>query len=141
MDGPNSRCHQGPRPAKFSRADLFWNEKQRMGHSEIERSITGTGERRAAVRVVYETVAMIAEYDGENFPLFSAFWEVQTIDLSATGIGFWSYRRPATQLLLLMLGNPQAHPIFIVSRVAHCVAADEGGKFKVGCELLKRLDA
>ena len=111
-----------------------------MGHSDVERSMSGGEDRRAAVRVVYETVAMVADYDGENFPMFSSFWEVQTIDLSATGMGFWSHRRPATELLLLMLGNPQAQPIFIVSRVARCIPSpNEESKFKIGCELLKRL--
>jgi hypothetical protein len=111
-----------------------------MGHSDVQRPVSGGEDRRAAVRVVYETVAMVAEYDGENFPLFSAFWEVQTIDLSATGMGFWSQRRPQTELLLLMLGNPQAQPIFIVSRVARCASPlGDVSKFKVGCELLKRL--
>jgi hypothetical protein len=111
-----------------------------MGHSDVERPMSGA-ERRASVRVVYETVAMVAEYDGENFPLYSAFWEVQTIDLSASGIGFWSHRRPQTPLLLLMLGNPQAKPIFIETRVARCSADQEDdARFKVGCELIKRLE-
>ena len=111
-----------------------------MGHSDVDKPVSGDDDRRVSVRVVYETVAMVAEYDGENFPLFSAFWEVQTFDLSATGIGFWSHRRPETHLLLLMLGNPQAQPIFIVTKVAYCApTAADNTRFKVGCELLKRL--
>jgi hypothetical protein len=111
-----------------------------MGHSDVERPLSDSTDRRAAVRVVYETVAMVAEFDGENFPPFSAFWEVQTMDLSATGIGFWSHRQPKTERLLLMLGNPQAQPIFIVTRVARC-AEPEGDevRFKVGCEMIERL--
>jgi hypothetical protein len=104
--------------------------------------VTGGAERRISIRVVYETVAMVAEYDGADFPLFSAFWEVRTRDLSATGMGFESQRRPQSDLLLLMLGNPQASPIFIVARVAHCAVADpadEGRGYIVGCELIKRL--
>jgi hypothetical protein len=111
-----------------------------MGHSDVKKPILGT-ERRNAIRIVYETVAMVAAYDGENFPPFSSFWEVHTYDLSATGIGFWSRRQPETELLLLMLGNPQAHPIFIVIRVAHASPGEVNDEpmFKVGCEMLRRL--
>lgn len=95
-----------------------------------------------SIRVVYETVVMVAEYDGENFPLFSAFWEVKTLDLSATGIGFVSRRQPRTALVVLMLGNAQANPIFTVARVAHCrplEPSDPEQGYRLGCELLKRL--
>lgn len=94
-----------------------------------------------SIRVVYETVAMAAEYDGKNFPPFSAFWEVKTRDLSPTGISFYSRRRPETELLMLMLGNPQATPLFLVARVCHCDAADIRDEriYKVGCELVKRI--
>lgn len=112
-----------------------------MGHSDVEKSVFTGSERRAAIRVVYETVAMVAEYDGVNFPGFSAFWEVKTQDLSATGIGFWSNRQPATEQLMLMLGNPQANPIFIVARMVHCspTQTDDEPLYKIGCELIQRL--
>ena len=113
-----------------------------MGHSDADRPVTSGAERRVSIRVIYETVAMVAEYDGAEFPLFSSFWEVKTKDLSATGMGFESQRRPQSTLLLLMLGNPQASPIFIVARVAHCELADPedaGAGYTIGCELLRRL--
>jgi hypothetical protein len=100
------------------------------------------GDRRLAIRVVYETMAMAAEYDGEHFPLFSAFWEVKTTDLSPTGIGFISSQRPRSPQLLLMLGNPQATPIFLVARVAHCQPVDPDDDSQgchIGCELIRRL--
>src|SRR5262245_30277766 len=95
-----------------------------MGHSDAEKPMFDGAERRLSIRVVYETVAMVADYDGANFPLFSAFWEVKTRDLSATGMGFVSRRRPESSHLLLMLGNPQANPILILARVAHCKLVD-----------------
>jgi len=41
----------------------------------------------------------------------------------------------------LLFGNPQANPIFVKARVAHCVenATPKGTVFTVGCELLERI--
>lgn len=112
-----------------------------MGHSDSAKPIAGGKEQRASVRVVYETLLLVAEFDGQNFPSFSSFWEVRTKDLSATGVGFHSPRRPTSEFLLLMFGNPQANPIFIKARVAHCVESTttKGTVFMVGCEMIERM--
>jgi hypothetical protein len=113
-----------------------------MGHSDADKPAYGGADKRLSVRVVYETVVMVAEYDGNRFPTFSSFWEVRTQDLSPTGVGFISRRQPQTEQVVMMLGNPQANPIFVVARVAHCVPmdpADPEQGYRVGCELLKRL--
>lgn len=112
-----------------------------MGHSDSERPLVSGADKRASVRVVYETLLLVAEYDGHFFPPFSAFWEVKTIDLSPHGVGFHSPKRPGGEMLLLMFGNPQANPIFVKARVARCVetAAEKGSLFVVGCELLERI--
>jgi hypothetical protein len=98
-------------------------------------------EQRASMRVVYETLLLVAEYRGSSFPPLSAFWEVKTKDLSPTGVGFQSPRRPETDTLLLMFGNPQAKPIFVKARVARCAESKTatGTEFLVGCEFLERL--
>src|SRR5688572_2496436 len=105
-----------------------------MGHSDSERPLVSGAEKRASVRVVYETMLLVAEYDGHFFPPFSAFWEVKTTDLSPHGVGFRSSKKPNSELLLLMFGNPQANPIFVKARVARCVeiADDQGSMFTVG---------
>jgi hypothetical protein len=112
-----------------------------MGHSDVERPMLPGAERRNALRVVYETVALVADYDGQNFPPFSAFWEVQTRDLSVAGMAFVSPRPPRTEQLVLMLGNPQAEPILIQARVVRCdpLAANGGEACLVGCEFLQRM--
>lgn len=113
-----------------------------MGHSDIERPAFHGAEKRLAIRVVYETIVMIADYDGVHFPPYSAFWDVKTRDLSVSGIGFVSRRRPHTAELVLMLGNPQANPIFTLARVAHCTLVDptdEEHGYLLGCEFVKRL--
>ena len=112
-----------------------------MGHSDSQRPLVAGAEKRASVRVVYETLLLVAEYDEHFFPPFSAFWEVKTIDLSPYGVGFHSPRRPASEMLLLMFGNPQANPIFVKARVARCVetVGENGAFFTVGCELLERI--
>jgi hypothetical protein len=111
-----------------------------MGHSDSAKPLSGR-EQRASVRVVYETMLLVAEYDGESFPPFSAFWEVRTKDLSPNGVGFNSPKRPTSPLLLLMFGNPQANPIFVKARVAHCLetTTTKGTVFSVGCEMIERL--
>jgi hypothetical protein len=112
-----------------------------MGHSDSDRPIAKGAEQRASVRVVYETLLLVAEFDGTTFPPFSAFWEVRTKDLSPTGVGFHSAKRPASELLLLLFGNPQANPIFVKARVAHCKenVTPKGTVYTVGCELLERI--
>jgi hypothetical protein len=112
-----------------------------MGHSDSERPLISGAEKRTSVRVIYETLLLIAEFDGEKFPPFSAFWEVKTKDLSPNGVGFYSRKRPKSPLLLLMFGNPQANPIFVKARVAHVVenTGEKGTTYMVGCELLERM--
>ena len=112
-----------------------------MGHSDSAKPIVSGSEQRASVRVIYETLLLVAEFDGQTFPPFSAFWEVRTKDLSATGVGFNSPKRPTSALLLLMFGNPQANPIFVKARVAHCKESTttKGTVFTVGCEMIERI--
>lgn len=112
-----------------------------MGHSDTDKPPGRGAENRATVRVIYETLLLVAEYDGDDFPPFSAFWEVKTKDLSPTGVGFVSPRRPKTTHLLLLFGNPQANPICIKARIAHCVEKnnEEGIYYQLGCELLQRV--
>ena len=112
-----------------------------MGHSDGQKPLVSGADQRSAVRVVYETLVMVAEYPGPDFPPFSAFWEVKTRDLSPTGIGFSSPRKPVGADLLLLFGNPQANPIFVKARVAHCVESKtpQGKVYIVGCQLVERL--
>ncbi len=112
-----------------------------MGHSDSDRPVVRGAEQRASVRVVYETLLLVAEFDGKTFPPFSAFWEVRTKDLSVNGVGFNSSKRPTSELLLLMFGNPQAKPIFVKARVAHVVESTtpKGKVFTVGCEMIERM--
>jgi len=136
----NALAREPLRPRDGLSGTMKWGSI--MGHSDIEKPAFRGAEKRLSIRVVYETVVMVAEYDGVNFPPFSAFWEVKTKDLSASGIGFVSRQQPRTPLVVLMLGNPQANPIFTVAEVAYCApvdSPDEGLGFRVGCALLKRL--
>jgi len=112
-----------------------------VGHSDQKQPLFPGSEKRLSVRVVYETLLLVAEWDGAAFPPFSAFWEVQAKDLSATGVGFLSDREPKAEHLLLMFGNPQAKPIFIKARVVHraILQTPQGVVYRVGCELLQRM--
>jgi hypothetical protein len=40
-----------------------------------------------------------------------------------------------------MFGNPQANPIFVKARVAHCLetTTTKGTVFTVGCEMIERM--
>ena len=112
-----------------------------MGHSDSERELVSGADKRASVRVIYETMLLVAEFPGEKFPPFSAFWEVKTTDLSPNGVGFYSPKKPEAETLLLMFGNPQANPIFVKARVVHCVenVGEKGTLYRIGCEFLERM--
>ncbi len=68
------------------------------------------------------------------------FYQVQSIDISRTGIAFYSYEPLPCDEVIIAIGTT-ADAVYVRSRVANCVRLEdsEGVRYRVGCEFLERL--
>jgi len=97
----------------------------------------GTVERRSNSRFSYVCRQLIADYDGERFPLRNEFYKVNFQNISAKGLAFLSPTRPKTDYVLVLLGSD---PICFVARVVRTFfRTDRTKMFEVGCELTFRI--
>ena len=96
-----------------------------------------TTERRNSDRFTYICRQLIADYDGVHFPLRDEFYKVVFQNISSSGIGFLSSKRPRTDHILVLLGRD---PICFVARVVRTFfRADSSNMYEVGCEFTFRV--
>jgi hypothetical protein len=67
------------------------------------------------------------------------FYQVQCVDISKTGIGFFTYEPLPSDEVIVAIGTT-AQAVYVRSRVANCVRVEdeEGVRYRVGCEFLER---
>lgn len=93
-------------------------------------------DRRTSNRVTYDTTLGFADFDGCNMPSVDKFHFVQGSDLSHTGISFTTRKWPATDQIVLMLGD-RVKPIYASARIVGCLCRHQNGHqagFEVRCE-------
>jgi hypothetical protein len=68
------------------------------------------------------------------------FYQVQCIDISRTGISFYTYEPLPSDEVIIAIGTT-ADAVYVRSRVANTVRLEDadGVRYRVGCELLERM--
>lgn len=91
---------------------------------------------RARARVMYDTTQRLTLWNGNDVPDDEQFQPVRLINVSGSGIAFWSNERlPAKQQLVLQL-DVDGHRRMVALEVIRCmgVVTDEGGfAYQIGC--------
>lgn len=96
----------------------------------------GDDERRTAPRVRFTTDVPISGWNGRCLPPDDEFLRVQAVNLSHSGIAFYSYVKPPSRSLVIMMGNPKT-PTYTSARVVRCTR--EGNRYLVACEFLRKI--
>jgi len=93
--------------------------------------------RRRSQRIPYYRRELVADFDSQSVPDLSDFHWVTFQNISDTGAAFLSGRKPATDKLIIVLGNGPS----IIARVVRVVCRAESPEvvFEIGCEFERRL--
>ncbi len=96
-------------------------------------------ERRVNVRRPHRVFQWIAPCINGQLPDQTMFYPVKCIDISRTGIAFFTEEALTTDQVIVALGTTE-EAFYVRSRVANCAPVqDEGGwRFRVGCEFVER---
>jgi hypothetical protein len=97
-------------------------------------------DRRISPRRPHRVFQWIAPCINGKLPDQSMFYQVQCIDISRTGIAFFSYEPLPSDELIIAIGTT-ADAVYVRSRVANNVRLEdsEGVRYRVGCEFIERL--
>jgi hypothetical protein len=97
-------------------------------------------DRRVSPRRPHRVFQWIAPCINGKLPDQAMFYQVQCIDISRTGIAFFSYEPLPSDELIIAIGTT-ADAVYVRSRVANCVRVEdsEGVRYRVGCEFIERL--
>ena len=97
-------------------------------------------DRRISPRRPHRVFQWIAPCINGRLPEQTMFYQVQCIDISRTGISFFSYEPLPSDEVIIAIGTT-ADAVYVRSRVANCVRLEdsEGVRYRVGCEFLERL--
>jgi hypothetical protein len=97
-------------------------------------------DRRASQRRPHRVFQWIAPCIEGRLPDQSMFYQVQCIDISRTGIAFYSYEPLPSEEVIIAIGTT-ADAVYVRSRVANSVRLEdsEGVRYRIGCEFIERL--
>lgn len=103
-------------------------------------SALSNDDRRISPRRPHRVFQWIAPCINGKLPDQSMFYQVQCIDISRTGIAFFSYEPLPSDELIIAIGTT-ADAVYVRSRVANNVRLEdsEGVRYRVGCEFIERL--
>jgi hypothetical protein len=109
-------------------------------HGAISNSTPSSQDRRTSPRRPHRVFQWIAPCIDGRLPDQSMFYQVQSIDISRTGIAFYSYEPLPSDEVIIAIGTT-ADAVYVRSRVANCVRLEdsEGVRYRVGCEFIERL--
>lgn len=93
--------------------------------------------RRRSPRIPYFRRELVADFDSESIPDMRDFYWVTFQNISDSGAAFLSSRKPATDKLVIVLGNGPS----IIARVVRTICRAESPEFvyEVACEFERRL--
>jgi hypothetical protein len=97
-------------------------------------------ERRGSPRRQHRVFQWIAPCTGEGVPDESMFYQVQCIDISRTGIAFYTYAPLPSAEVIVAIGTT-ADAVYVRARVANCLPAvdSDGLRYRIGCEFIESL--
>ena len=95
--------------------------------------------KRKHVRRNYVYRQLVADYDGCKVPKAKDFYWVTTVNVSTSGVGFVSFRKPRTKYVIVTFGAGRKG--CLIGRVAWAFCRTDLPKrpFEVGCEFVVRL--
>jgi PilZ domain len=99
----------------------------------------GGSERRVSLRRPHRVFQWIAPCIDGQLPDQTMFYPVKCIDISRTGIAFFTEEALTTEQVIIALGTTE-EAFYVRSRVANCapVQNEDGWRFRVGCEFVER---
>jgi hypothetical protein len=110
------------------------------GLARFDTSIARPDDRRVSPRRPHRVFQWIAPCIEGRLPDQSMFYQVQCIDISRTGIAFYTYEPLPSDEVIIAIGTT-VDAVYVRSRVANCVRLEdsEGVRYRVGCEFLERM--
>ncbi len=99
----------------------------------------GESDRRVSLRRPHRVFQWIAPCIDGQLPDQTMFYPVKCIDISRTGIAFFTEEALTTDQVIIALGTTE-EAFYVRSRVANCapVQDEDGWRFRVGCEFVER---
>jgi hypothetical protein len=96
-------------------------------------------ERRISSRRPHRVFQWVAPCINGQLPDQTMFYPVKCIDISRTGIAFFTEEALTTDQVIIALGTTE-EAFYVRSRVANCspVQNEDGWRFRVGCEFVER---
>jgi hypothetical protein len=101
---------------------------------------TSPQDRRSSPRRPHRVFQWIAPCIDGKLPDQSMFYQVQCIDISRTGVAFYTYEPLPSDEVIIAIGTT-ADAVYVRSRVANSVrvADADGIRYRIGCEFVERL--
>jgi hypothetical protein len=98
-------------------------------------------EKRKSARVPYQITIQAAPFDLVHVPTPRQFHPVVTRDLSTTGISFYATIKPATDHIVLMLGD-RSNPTYLTAQIVRFQQGyyQRKRQFLVGCAFTGRIE-
>ena len=97
-------------------------------------------DRRVSPRRPHRVFQWIAPCIEGRLPEQSMFYQVQCIDISRTGISFYTYEPLQSDEVIIAIGTT-VDAVYVRSRVANSVRLEDsdGVRYRVGCEFVERM--
>jgi hypothetical protein len=105
-----------------------------------DRGASKPDDRRVSPRRPHRVFQWIAPCIDGRLPDQSMFYQVQCIDISRTGISFYTYEPLPGDEVIIAIGTT-ADAVYVRSRVANSVRLEDsdGVRYRVGCEFVERM--
>jgi hypothetical protein len=105
-----------------------------------DKSSLSPQDRRTSPRRPHRVYQWIAPCIGGRLPDQSMFYQVQCIDISRTGIGFFSDEPLSSEEVIIAIGTT-ADAVYVRARVMNSVRVEDmdGVRYRVGCEFIERI--
>jgi hypothetical protein len=136
--------HSTPRPwlEPGPPAEGGARERTRAGSAAnaSDKSSLSPQDRRTSPRRPHRLYQWIAPCIDGRLPNQSMFYQVQCIDISRTGIGFFSQEPLSSEEVIIAIGTT-ADAVYVRARVMNSVRVEdmEGVRYRVGCEFIERI--
>ncbi len=105
-----------------------------------DKGASNPDDRRVSPRRPHRVFQWIAPCIDGRLPDQSMFYQVQCIDISRTGVSFYTYEPLPSDEVIIAIGTT-ADAVYVRSRVANTVRLEDsdGVRYRIGCELVERM--
>lgn len=99
--------------------------------------MTPGSERRTQKRLPFGALQLIAPFDGRRLPKQDTFRHVQFYDISTHGFCYIDAPKPTYKYLIALFGNLPF--TCLAARAVHIGEFQRPGEYKVGCQIIRRI--